>query len=564
MRWRPLARTTLVVLAAAAAGFLGWRARSPHPPRAESPGVPAANRPDSQATASQQQNRHAAPPVSPPASTGSRRQGWVLEALGGLTVALFVLFLAVVVWPDLEAGVGARQALLLILVPSVLALFLIFALWLVPKRQLAPRLNDLEPEGQISAENAARLTLAQIVGGLFLFISLAFGWRQLQATDETTRQTQEGLQLTREELRIGQEAQITERFTRAIEQVGSEKPEVRLGGIYALERIARDSQRDYEPVMQVLTSLLRERASREQSSPASPAPFPEDAQAVITVLVRREEPEESVNCWDLSDTDLRGADFSGTQAMVAVRSVESALATPAAPSRRLNLRNLCLSRSDLTGARLAFADLRGSILEFAVLQADLGGADLSNTHANYADFSYNNVRGANLSGAQLAYTMFGGTFLDNANLSSAFLFSADLSGAHMSGANLTASDMTYANLTEADLTGANMTGADLTAANLTSANLATADLTNAKLSGLDLRVSGGSESYPGQVVPAANLAGTDLRGAILRDADLRGVDLRGARNLTQSQVDAALVDAETLLPAGLHGPQDGLAIATPE
>jgi hypothetical protein len=55
---------------------------------------------------------------------------------------------------------------------------------------------------------------------------------------------------------IAREGQITDRFTKAIAQLGEQGPEklaVRLGGIYALERIARDSERDHWPMMEVLT-----------------------------------------------------------------------------------------------------------------------------------------------------------------------------------------------------------------------------------------------------------------------------------------------------------------------
>jgi hypothetical protein len=47
-------------------------------------------------------------------------------------------------------------------------------------------------------------------------------------------------------LRSGQEGQITDRYTKAVEQLGSPSPEVRLGAIYALERLADDSDRDHD------------------------------------------------------------------------------------------------------------------------------------------------------------------------------------------------------------------------------------------------------------------------------------------------------------------------------
>ena len=46
---------------------------------------------------------------------------------------------------------------------------------------------------------------------------------------------------TERNVQVLQEGQITERFTRAIEQLGSENMAICLGGIYALERIAKDS-----------------------------------------------------------------------------------------------------------------------------------------------------------------------------------------------------------------------------------------------------------------------------------------------------------------------------------
>jgi hypothetical protein len=140
-------------------------------------------------------------------------------------------------------------------------------------------------------------TLAQILGGAALLSGLYFTWRTLQ---------------------VNREGQITERFTRAIEQLGATdgkgKPrlEIRLGGIYGLERIAKDSpERDYSTIMEVLTAYVRRNAPRspneghkptsvtneateqhkdtEQNRPSA-APKPSaDIQAVLDVLARYEE-----------------------------------------------------------------------------------------------------------------------------------------------------------------------------------------------------------------------------------------------------------------------------------
>jgi hypothetical protein len=57
---------------------------------------------------------------------------------------------------------------------------------------------------------------------------------------------------------------ITENFSKAIEQLGSDKLEVRLGGIYLLERISKESSDDYWPIMESLTAFVRERSCRSE------------------------------------------------------------------------------------------------------------------------------------------------------------------------------------------------------------------------------------------------------------------------------------------------------------
>ena len=64
-------------------------------------------------------------------------------------------------------------------------------------------------------------------------------------------------------LQVAREGQITDRFTKAADLLGAQKDRTtgvdplarRLGGIYALERIACDSTREYWPAMDVLAGL---------------------------------------------------------------------------------------------------------------------------------------------------------------------------------------------------------------------------------------------------------------------------------------------------------------------
>jgi hypothetical protein len=81
--------------------------------------------------------------------------------------------------------------------------------------------------------------------------------------------------------RLTQEGQITDRYTRAVEQLGSDKLDVRLGGIYALERIAKDSERDHPTVVEVLSAFVR-----EHSDPAHTDSEPSLAKVLSAFLAR--------------------------------------------------------------------------------------------------------------------------------------------------------------------------------------------------------------------------------------------------------------------------------------
>ena len=84
-------------------------------------------------------------------------------------------------------------------------------------------------------------------------------------------------------------------------------------------------------------------------------------------------------------------------------------------------------------------------------------------------------------------------------------------------------------------------GADLIGAALRGADLRGASLRGAYLLGADLR--------------GADLHRTDLLGADLRAADVRGADLGESLFLTQPQLEAAVGDASTTLPASLARPR---------
>ena len=221
-----------------------------------------------------------------------------------------------------------------------------------------------------TARDAARGRLLTLGAGLFAAAALLFTARNFT---------------------LSREGQVTDRYTKAIEQLGSKELDVRIGGIYALERVGRDSARDHPAVTEVLSAFIR--GHSREPWPVDPGdkkrPRP-DVQAAITVVGRR----------------------------VAKRDIQT----------------INLTRATLAGATLAGANLAG---------ANLAAADLL-----FAD-----LRSANLAGADLGSADLTGADLTGADLTGADLVGADLTGANLVGASLAGVVFTDANLTRADLTG---------------------------------------------------------------------------------------------------------------
>ena len=121
-----------------------------------------------------------------------------------------------------------RKYLLAVLVAAVV----VALLWCVPPlllEQETGRLDGLDAYRLADLKDAYRRTLAQILGGLALLYGLYLTQRRIVATEDNVR--------------VAQEGQVTERFTRAIEQLGDGNLAIQLGGIYALERLAKDQRK---------------------------------------------------------------------------------------------------------------------------------------------------------------------------------------------------------------------------------------------------------------------------------------------------------------------------------
>jgi Pentapeptide repeats (8 copies) len=228
---------------------------------------------------------------------------------------------SIVRWAGLLAAVAAVVAVIIVLFGPVTDLIVRHDAGAVTGTKRAAALQ--------SARDAARGRLLQLGAGLFAAAALIYTARNFT---------------------LSRQGQVTDRYAKAIEQIGSDKSlDMRIGGIYALERVARDSVRDHPTIMEVLAAFVREH-SHEQWPPSvgkKPGAEPPehktrpDVQAAVTVLGRRNPRHDrqpiNLATANLADADLGGADFT----------------------------NAFLRGADLTRAYLVGTDLRGANLSGA-------------------------------------------------------------------------------------------------------------------------------------------------------------------------------------------------------
>ena len=329
------------------------------------------------------------------------------------------------------------------LIGAVVLELLVLAIVAIPKYQVNAALESgfIEPSEIPVRVNEYRKTVIQLVGGLVVAVGLYLTWRRIIATERTVYLSEQG--------------QITERFTRAVEQLGHDKMAVRLGGIYALGRIAKDSKSDRDTVVEILSAYFRDNAYKTRP---------------------RVDPSTSEDDVENQNEKAKRADESGSSELVEpATDLYAALNTIADIGEKARL-----SRSNLAGIKIPRAVLTGADLTGAILTgADLTGAYLKGADLKGADLREASLRGAKLSGAILWDVNLGGADLWNAHLMETDFTRADLREADFRDAFFMAANLTGADLRGADLKGAFFMKALLDAADLREATLSVQQLLQA-------------------------------------------------------------------------------------
>ncbi len=283
----------------------------------------------------------------------------------------------------------------------------------------------------IGKEDGKIRNLAIAFVGTITGIGALFGvFLAILRSEENKRQND----VAQQQADIAEQGMVTDRLNKATENLGKSESgepviEVRLGSLYALERIAQDSIRDHAQIMEILCAYIRNNSPRTDKVD-KPEPIREDIQTALTIIGRHE---------------------SWTRGKKQIQNEQK-------QKFRIDLRN---------------CDLHGIILE----NANLISANLSQTNLSGATFFNSNLNSVNLKNADMNRMSFMAVKLNNANLKDASLISADLFVVELNNANISNANMR-------DITA---NGAKFNNANLYDASLSGAYILHSEFKGADFR-----------------------------------------------------------------------------
>jgi pentapeptide repeat protein len=226
-----------------------------------------------------------------------------------------------------------------------------------------------------------------------------------------------GLYYTARNLRLSQSGQLTDRFSKAVEQLGNPDINVRMGGLYALERVARDSGRDAATVTEVLIRFIRNRTIPEQ--PDESLKVADDVNVALKAIGRRPGVDQEFDRLDLSHLTINGASLEFANLKDANLCYVSAV--------RVNF-----GAASLKAAEFGFADARRSFFT----NADIRKCSFYNTDLRYSFFSNAKLDYVDFRNADLRHTIFGGSGERNLPLRFANMKGARLDGAKFKNVDL--------------------------------------------------------------------------------------------------------------------------------
>ena len=290
---------------------------------------------------------------------------------------------------------------------------------------------------------------------------------------------------------------ITDRINKATEGLGKSNQEngpvieVRLGALYALERIAQDSLRDHIQIMEIICAYIRTN---------SPLSKETDEQENLNKDIKTDTAKKTNKATKI-DASIENDEDEDDEAKKLREDIQAALTII---GRRENW-------SD-SKKRLEAEKERG-------YQIDLSYCDLRYARIYRANLSRTNIEGANLSHAQIMYTDLSHVRANKTTMIHVNLDGSDLSDSLFYESNLRRAQLNNTDMSEAGFNDTNLTHASISGARMVDAGFWSADLSHAWIHGSNLIRAR---------FDMAKLIHTDIGGTNLTDTSFRYADMSNA------------------------------------
>ena len=291
---------------------------------------------------------------------------------------------------------------------------------------------------------------------------------QAAAANATAQAALENAKNAKNQSELDRARYASEQFSKGVELLaqvrGDNKHalEARIGGIYALESLAKSNLEKYNStVMKTLVAYIRNNAQEsagKNSNKLNRHRLREDVKTAFSALKNLDElsQETGKGKVDRSDINFDHADFGNIEFGTEIQWVDQV------SLRHAKLENADLRLAELHGANFTRAELHGANLNWAKLH----GANFTRAELHGANLNWAKLHGANFTEAELHGAGLYKAELHGANFTEAELHGASLSGAKLHGADLSWAKLHGANFTKAELHGADFTGAELYGASL--------------------------------------------------------------------------------------------------
>jgi uncharacterized protein YjbI with pentapeptide repeats len=441
---------------------------------------------------------------------------WEKQGFVVLTILLLALLVGIILWNSQQNNVNLLEYKIEVFKEKIARNLSGSELFKIEDRLKLDKDILVIEKDKTTIQNGVYTTLVQALGGSALIINAYLGFCNFKIGEKN--------------LKVAEDKQVTERFSKAIEHLGNEKAiDVRLGGIYALEQIAIDSPEKYHwTIVEILSAFVR---GKRQIKELSIAP-------VDSELDLNEASQESPFNATSHKFEKVGIDIQTALTVLGRRNVAK---DP--EDKHIDLRQVNLVGIELPNAQFSKIDLSGANLQDAFLKnVNLSKADLTAVNFLGAKLFFANLNDADLTANlntnnEWAYVNLTCSYLVDTTFVKAKLSGADFHNAVIDGANFTDAKLeNINNFSTARLNNTNFTGARLSL-NLIGTNFRDSNLTNTDLSR--------------SLIQDSIFEDTDMTNTNLSNACLHNADLSKCKNLTQEQLDLARTYENAKLPAYL-------------